>query len=121
MQKYLSYFLRLLGSRMQSSNFEEEQHIKTLILKKLQAAKKPRHGTTHSDALRFEELLDRLKKLKLLQRKGAILYLLYKTSKVEHAEASGELFTSLFAQQVGNKVDYAENGKRKKAEEMAVD
>lgn len=40
---------------------------------------------------------------------------------MEHAEASGELFTSLFAQQVGNKVDYAENGKRKKAEEMAVD
>ena len=62
----LAYFLRLLGSRMQSSNFEEEQHIRTLILKKLQAAKRPRHGTTHSDALRFEELLDRLKKLKLL-------------------------------------------------------
>lgn len=32
-QKYLSYFMRILGSRLQSTNIEDPDHVKTLITK----------------------------------------------------------------------------------------
>lgn len=60
-KKFLSYFMRILGSRLQSVNFEDPSHVKTLITRKLSSAKGSKYGTTNSDLMKFEELYNQLK------------------------------------------------------------
>ena len=60
-KKFLSYFMRILGSRLQSVNFEDPTYVKTLITRKLSSAKTSKHGTTNSDLMKFEELYNQLK------------------------------------------------------------
>ena len=86
--KYLSYFMRVLGSRLQSMNFEDPEHVKTLITRKLNSAKSSKFGTRNSDTLKFEQLYN---KLTQKRRSGAAskkdlvstLYVLYKISNIE--------------------------------------
>lgn len=118
-QKYLSYFMRILGSRLQSTNFEDPDHIKTLITKKLSTAKSSKYGTSNSDVLKFEQLYNRLtQKCKsgstTISEKTSMLYVLYKISNIEQdSNNSSELFQTILSN-----VDYKEeNGE----EEMDVD
>lgn len=59
-QKYLAYFMRILGSRLQSTSFEDPDHVKTLITRKLASAKSSKYGTKNSDVLKFEQLYNKL-------------------------------------------------------------
>jgi gamma-tubulin complex component 3 len=86
-QKYLSYFMRILGSRLQSTNFEDPDHVKTLITRKLSNAKASKNGTKNSDMLKFEQLYSKLtQKCKTgttsRSEKTSMLYVLYKISNI---------------------------------------
>ena len=41
-QKYLSYFMRIMGARMQPANFKDPNAIKSLITSKLSSSKQER-------------------------------------------------------------------------------
>ena len=100
-QKYLSYFMRILGSRLQSTNFEDPDHVKNLVTRKLIAAKSSKYGTKNSDALKFEQLYN---KLTQKSKSGTtsktdkvnMLYVLYKISNIEQdSNNSSDLFHTI--------------------------
>jgi gamma-tubulin complex component 3 len=116
-QKYLSYFMRILGSRLQSTNFEDPDHVKTLITRKLSNAKSSKYGTKNSDMLKFEQLYNKLtQKCKSgttsRSEKTSMLYVLYKISNIEQDNTS-DLFQTILTN-----VDYVDENKEV---EMDVD
>lgn len=100
-QKYLAYFMRILGSRLQSANFQDPDHVKTLITRKLSASKSSKYGTKNSDLLKFEQLYNKLtQKCKTgttsKSDKTSILYVLYKISNIEQdSNNSSELLQTM--------------------------
>jgi gamma-tubulin complex component 3 len=111
--------MRILGSRLQSSNFEELDHVKALITRKLESSKAPKYGTKNSDILKFEQLYN---KLAQKRRSGSTsksdisstLYVLYKISNIESdSNTSPELLNTLLTN-----VEYKED---KQEQDMEVD
>lgn len=81
-QKYLTYFMRILGARLQSTTFKDTESIKNMITRKLAASKAPRLGTPNLDLQRFEDLYKKFKKVKM-NNKNSSLYVLYKICNLE--------------------------------------
>lgn len=83
-QKYLGYFMRIMGARLQSANFKDASSIKSLITRKLSSSKSSKLGTKNTDLQRFEDLYNKLKRKDI--NKTNVLYLLYKISNIESVD-----------------------------------
>jgi hypothetical protein len=97
-QKYLTYFMRILGSRLQSASFKDSASVKSLITRKLANAKSSKHGTKNTDLQKFEDLYTKFNKRKGIDNKSSMLYLLYKISKVQEEQNTAQVFQSMLPQ-----------------------
>jgi gamma-tubulin complex component 3 len=83
-QKYHAYFLRILGSCLKANIVEDENGIKTLmqkrVLQKAQEDNTNKH-TANANSLRLQESMMKINKMKVLQNKKGIYYMLYKISE----------------------------------------
>ena len=93
--------MRLLGTRFQSTNFEDPDHVKALIMRKLGSSKSNKYGTKNTDVFKFEQLYN---KLTHKRRTGATsksdivstLFVLYKISDiVQDSNNSSGLFNTI--------------------------
>ncbi|CAI2385190.1 unnamed protein product [Moneuplotes crassus] len=111
--------MRVLGSRLQSTNFEDPDHVKTLITRKLGSSKSPKYGTKNSDILKFEQLYSKLNQKRKNRTTSksdltSILYILYKISNIESdSNSSSELLQTLL-----QNVDYKEENQE---QDMEID
>ena len=66
-QKYLAYFLRVLSGRIYANAIESDQHITTLIRKRI--TKLHGKGSESTKLSRFQTLIDKLNASKVITKK----------------------------------------------------
>jgi len=78
-QNYLAYFLRLISSRICIPLMEDEEHLSTLIKKRI--SRFPSKSSEMSKVSRFQMLFNKLSASKVILKKWSILYCLYSISE----------------------------------------
>ncbi|CDW82197.1 gamma-tubulin complex [Stylonychia lemnae] len=121
-QKFVQYFLRILSSRLQSSyQNADHDHLRQLLLKKVTSKPKPNNprSSIGEEAQRFENLFQKFKKNRTLNKSTEMLHLLLQLSGegANNSKSSGGVLESVFNNKIINKIDYqpSQNKKRDKA------
>jgi hypothetical protein len=69
--------MRILSSRIQPlAENADKDHVKTMLIKKIQEKPKPKRGTTQQEQQRFEELYSKFQRTKSIKNQNAMLQLL---------------------------------------------
>jgi len=116
-QRRATYIARILGSRISSlDSAADQEHIRQLLLKKVASKQKPSNPrmTLNQEALRFEDLLVRFNRNRVIKNQPQILQLLLQLAGDGAMGSQKTEFglESVFSNKILAKVDYNASKKR---------